>query len=330
MRRICNAVRLDRALSDLKSADVHGVVIGVYRKCFNVLIGSGPIVSVFVNTGYAMPMSIHTNLNEGGEPFFDCVFEGDDVWISGGVLTSGGFACILSDAILQEMHRCAVPGTDAAILENQQLLFASLLKKHGKRRGEGKNLERWIKFLFEGIAPPPSEKILCSLAYLFEAIRSGEEQAVIAGLERTVGAGIGLTPSADDVICGMCHALYLFGAGGEFLNLLRSYVKAFGRGRTTLVSTQQLELSADGVMSDPLFHLMQCIAQNVPEDTMRRALCKTVEYGSSSGTELCMGILAGCCLVSAEAAGQTMCFAAGKESGNYDGQKEFCGEKQIL
>ena len=320
MRRICNAVRLDRALSDLKSADVHGVVIGVYRKCFNVLIGSGTIVSVFVNTGYAMPMSIHTNLNEGGEPFFDCVFEGDDVWISGGVLTSGGFACILSDAILQEMHRCAVPGTDAAILENQQLLFASLLK----------NLERWIKFLFEGIAPPPSEKILCSLAYLFEAIRSGEEQAVIAGLERTVGAGIGLTPSADDVICGMCHALYLFGAGGEFLNLLRSYVKAFGRGRTTLVSTQQLELSADGVMSDPLFHLMQCIAQNVPEDTMRRALCKTVEYGSSSGTELCMGILAGCCLVSTEAAGQTMCFAAGKESGNYDGQKEFCGEKQIL
>ena len=83
-------------------------------------------------------------------------------------------------------------------------------------------------------------------------------------------------------------------------------------------------------MSDPLFHLMQCIAQNVPEDTMRRALCKTVEYGSSSGTELCMGILAGCCLVSTEAAGQTMCFAAGKESGNYDGQKEFCGEKQIL
>lgn len=330
MRRICNAVRLDRALSDLKSADVHGVVIGVYRKCFNVLIGSGTIVSVFVNTGYAMPMSIHTNLNEGGEPFFDCVFEGDDVWISGGVLTSDGFACILFDAILQEMHRCAVPGTDAAILENQQLLFASLLKKHGKRRGEGKNLERWIKFLFEGIAPPPSEKILCSLAYLFEAIRSGEKQAVIAGLERTVGAGIGLTPSADDVICGMCHALYLFGAGGEFLSLLRSYVKAFGRGRTTLVSTQQLELSADGAMSDPLFHLMQCIAQNVPEDTMRRALCKTVEYGSSSGTELCMGILAGCCLVSTEAAGQTMCFAAGKESGNYDGQKEFCGEKQIL
>ena len=306
------------------------MVIGVYRKCFNVLIGSGTIVSVFVNTGYAMPMSIHTNLNEGGEPFFDCVFEGDDVWISGGVLTSGGFAGILSDAILQEMHRCAVPGTDAAILEKQQLLFASLLKKHGKRRGEGKNLERWIKFLFEGIAPPPSEKILCSLAYLFEAIRSGEEQAVIAGLERTVGAGIGLTPSADDVICGMCHALYLFGAGGEFLSLLRSYVKAFGRGRTTFVSTQQLELSADGVMSDPLFHLMQCIAQNVPEDTMRRALCKTVEYGSSSGTELCMGILAGCCLVSTEAAGQTMCFAAGKESGNYDGQKEFCGEKQIL
>ena len=330
MRRICNAVRLDRALSDLKSADVHGVVIGVYRKCFNVLIGSGTIVSVFVNTGYAMPMSIHTNLNEGGEPFFDCVFEGDDVWISGGVLTSDGFACILFDAILQEMHRCAVPGTDAAILENQQLLFASLLKKHGKRRGQGKNLERWIKFLFEGIAPPPSEKILCSLAYLFEAIRSGEKQAVIAGLERTVGAGIGLTPSADDVICGMCHALYLFGAGGEFLSLLRSYVKAFGRGRTTLVSTQQLELSADGAMSDPLFHLMQCIAQNVPEDTMRRALCKTVEYGSSSGTELCMGILAGCCLVSTEAAGQTMCFAAGKESGNYDGQKEFCGEKQIL
>ena len=330
MRRICNAVRLDCALSDLKSADVHGVVIGVYRKCFNVLIGSGTIVSVFVNTGNTMPMSIHTNLNEGGEPFFDCVFEGDDVWISGGVLTSGGFACTLSDAILQEMHRCAVPGTDAAILEKQQLLFASLLKKHGKRRGEGKNLERWIKFLFEGIAPPPSEKILCSLAYLFEAFRSGEEQAVIAGLERTVGAGIGLTPSADDVICGMCHALYLFGAGGEFLSLLRSYVKAFGRGRTTLVSTQQLELSADGVMSDPLFHLMQCIAQNVPEDTMRRALCKTVEYGSSSGTELCMGILAGCCLVSTEAAGQTMCFAAGKESGNYDGQKEFCGEKQIL
>lgn len=51
MKRICKAVRLDRALSDFKSADVHGVVIGVYRKCFNVLVGSGTIVSVFVNTG---------------------------------------------------------------------------------------------------------------------------------------------------------------------------------------------------------------------------------------------------------------------------------------
>ena len=330
MRRICNAVRLDRALSDIKSADVHGVVIGVYRKCFNVLIGSGTIVSVFVNTGYTMPMSIHTNLNEGGEPFFDCVFEGDDVWISGGVLTSGGFACILSDAILQELHRCAVPETDAAILKKQQLLFASLLRKHGKRRGEGKNLERWIRFLFEEIAPPPSEKILCSLAYLFEAISTGDKQAIIAGLERTVGAGIGLTPSADDVICGMCHALHMFGAGGEFLSLLQRYIKVYGHDRTTLVSAQQLELSADGVMSDPVFHLMQCISQNAPEDRMRRALCKTVEYGSSSGTELCMGILAGCHLVSAEAAGQTVCFAAGKESGDYDGQKEFCREKQVL
>lgn len=292
---------MDLALSGWLHDDVYGQVMGVYEKCFNILTNDGLIVGVFGDTPSLMPLSILTDISDKNSFFHRHIQDGDNVYITGGILSVPGaqFTCLLSNSERQEMHRCAAGAVDRNVLQKQTMLLARLLLTYGKANGEGKNIDVWEDILFKGKNPGNTFRILFPLATLIQAIRLGDEESIYLSFNRTIGAGIGLTPSADDIICGISYALYMFDSrkiSATFLSTLRNYVRKCGRDRTTLVSAQQLELSSQGIMSDPVYELLCAIAQNAPEELLRQTLCRTLDYGSSSGTELCMGILAGCCI----------------------------------
>lgn len=297
---IHRAKMIDSVLAPWKRENAHGRVMGVYRKCFNILTDEGRIVGVFTDIDGLMPLGIITDTDPKQEFSRSSIQSGDEVFVSGGILSvpCGGFECVLTDAVTRELRRCIASGTEKKTLEEQSRVFSRLLGEYGRKNGEGAHFDQWRDFLFRGVEPPRSLKILSALAELYSAAASGDPGKTELCFNKTVGAGIGLTPSADDVICGMADAMYTFGGkkGEIFLSALSEYVKKQGRERTTLISAQQLEQSAEGVMSDTVFALLCAVARNAPEELLKRELCRALDHGSSSGTELCMGILAGCCL----------------------------------
>lgn len=121
------------------------------------------------------------------------------------------------------------------------------------------------------------------------------EEDSIADLSKgIIGYGIGLTPSADDFICGlMVSKIYL----SHYLhrridNSLRSnslIIKDID-GRTTRVSEEMLKFSAKGYVNEDIRSLIISLISNTSIEEFKLSLKKVANFGFSSGTDIISGI----------------------------------------
>ncbi len=282
-------VSCDRDLLFLRRGSHRGTVLGVYRKCFHIQLEDGRILTVFGNIQEKMPLSITTDALPG-TPFDAVPVEpGMDVFFEEGILAipRAEFWCRLGGKTLS-FDRKPLPVPKAvSSLENALLA-------HGKRNGAGGDLEDWLAWLRRGCSLPEGAMILRRVADVLEALDKNTA-ALENALLRSIGLGIGLTPSADDMICGIAAAARLYWPEPErerFLKVLEDFCENQGLERTTAISCQQLLLAARGKLSDPVYRLAEGLSYGAEAEIKDLAL-RVMDYGSSSGTELCMGFLAG-------------------------------------
>ncbi len=156
------------------------------------------------------------------------------------------------------------------------------------------------------IFPPGASEVtyarqsLCELAFpalalLVKAILVEDIKLADDSLSRLIGLGIGLTPSADDIITGMMGSL-LFAQGqsgrSKFFHDLAGAIERIATERTTFVSRKALEHAAKGELHQNLSLLVNAILTG---DRVRLGAYarKVIAMGSSSGTELVIGIILG-------------------------------------
>lgn len=134
----------------------------------------------------------------------------------------------------------------------------------------------------KGIAANPfCAKAYGPLARLRDGLAHNDVEAVPAEVKRLLGLGIGLTPSADDVLCGMIYTLLhgarkLTAADVEFVNAVRRYAPE----RTNLISAAILKAVADGGRFEMMDNVLRGLT-GAGEDGAQRLLT----IGSSSGSE---------------------------------------------
>lgn len=282
------AKRCDEALADLRSLSVAGKVQGVYNRCFHLLLEDSRLITVFGDIADIMPMSVCTD-GKAEAPFDNVPLEpGQQAVISCGILAipQAGFLCTLQMQSVSLLRGRLPP--PVRLQELRETLLAQ-----GKPRGAGQWLPQWVEYLDWGSPLPEDAVILHRFTRLLSAVEQDAE-GIREALSKLVGLGIGLTPSADDMICGLCAAICLWWPekkGRIFLDTLTDYCCEYGKLRTTFVSCQQLERTAKGFLSDPVYELGRTISGQGGD--LNLALENVTEYGSSSGTELCMGLLAG-------------------------------------
>lgn len=139
----------------------------------------------------------------------------------------------------------------------------------------------------KGIAANP----FCAKAYgplvrLRDGLACNDAEAVPAEVKSLLGLGIGLTPSADDVLCGMTYTLLhgarkLTAADVEFVNAVKRYAPE----RTNLISAAILKAVADGGRFEMMDNVLRGLT-GAGEDGTQRLLT----IGSSSGSEMLLGI----------------------------------------
>lgn len=134
---------------------------------------------------------------------------------------------------------------------------------------------------------------LLRLRALTEGLQTGDDAAAADAVCALLGLGNGLTPSADDVLCGMLYVLLRSAASRE--ERVQSLARVVCREapmRTNAVSAACLTAIATGAEYERMHDVLRWLSGQ-GENCVYRLL----EVGSSSGSDMLMGMLAACRLL---------------------------------
>jgi hypothetical protein len=143
---------------------------------------------------------------------------------------------------------------------------------------------------------PLDDDLAARVAALETAVAGRDDAAMLAAARDLVGFGTGLTPSGDDVLCGLLAAGRAFApALGDddldaALHRLGGALHPDAAGRTTALSAALLWHAARAEPARPADHLLRALAGRTPLAPAARAL---LAVGHSSGRDLAVGIALG-------------------------------------
>ncbi|MFC5402660.1 DUF2877 domain-containing protein [Cohnella soli] len=129
-------------------------------------------------------------------------------------------------------------------------------------------------------------------SHLLAELAAGRWRDAIPSALGLVGLGPGLTPSGDDYLTGLFTAFNLpnspLWSGRPFC----SEVVAGASELTNPISFITMKKAADGQVRESIIRFVQAAVEGIPEETTER-LAEVLRIGSSSGTEIALGLIHG-------------------------------------
>jgi hypothetical protein len=142
-------------------------------------------------------------------------------------------------------------------------------------------------------APAPPEQLAAGLA----SLAAGDAELAVRQL---IGAGPGLTPAGDDVLCGALAALAAWAPDSVARRRLAEAVAA-AAGRTTRISAALLQSAVAGCAVPELTRYLTALSPPTPPGTdspsgaacpgVEEALREVTAVGASSGAAMALGVL---------------------------------------
>jgi hypothetical protein len=137
--------------------------------------------------------------------------------------------------------------------------------------------------------------LLATLEHGLEAVRAyiggraGPGDLAAAVEAQIAGRGPGLTPSGDDLLVGIMHALTVWPALADRHRAadLRTLLRDAGAPRTTRISRAYLEAAADGMATEPWHELVGSLAADVGR--IGQAVAALLRVGETSGADALTG-----------------------------------------
>lgn len=121
-------------------------------------------------------------------------------------------------------------------------------------------------------------------------------KGVTVAAENIVGLGVGLTPSADDVLSGLMVALVLGVknglATGSFYPRAARAIADTSVGRSATLSQEYLEQASLGRSNEKVTRLIECICTGTPSE-VEGSTTDLIEMGHASGTDTTVGVILG-------------------------------------
>ncbi len=247
---------------------MHGsvTVCGIYDKCFNVKNQKNELITVFINTDFISTRAIITDYAQSINKL--AIKNGENGEFKANKLIFEKLTIDLSSYKTIKTKRSSVKTEQKPYIDE----FTDYINQYGKnsvlRDKENIVYKKFINgLIFLNI---DNEKLFDSL----------------------LGLGAGLTPSCDDFISGLTALFYLTNKNADFNKQLKTYINAKGWEKTTFVSSNLLLDVAVGYINLAIYNLIYSLFND--KTKLKENTIKMINYGSSSGTEVCLGILAGC------------------------------------
>lgn len=131
---------------------------------------------------------------------------------------------------------------------------------------------------------------------LFAALRQRDAEAAAEAAYSIAGCGIGLTPSADDFLCGVMASVLASaitcGEQNKWLPITAAMAER-AAPRTNLISAAFLRQAACGQLSSDVLTLIRTLYSSVLSLRLPSAAMNVIAFGETSGTDILTGIYFG-------------------------------------
>ncbi len=285
-----SARAVDNSALRLIKACRQGRIHSVFHRCCNISVDKFGLLTLADESFPRMPGLVHVN-----DIDFKTFTVGTDVLFENSRLFFPEND-LLIDCAHADQYTCQRQKFNVSLRVVPEYLSEAwnTVCKYGCHVGlvEIKQAVRAYDFSFDGNAGI-GRLGLSALGVLCNGIILENTEEIRHGVNGLLGLGPGLTPSGDDIIGGMTAAFYL--CGPENLSgILADIVEdALSRGgRTTQVSECSLCHTLRGEISDAVYSATKSIC-TYNKFQVVNSFKKVIEYGSTSGTEIAMGICLG-------------------------------------
>ncbi|HZW58425.1 MAG TPA: DUF2877 domain-containing protein [Nitrososphaerales archaeon] len=273
-----------------------GTVHSVFDKAFNILSAHEVLVGVVTSSV--------------GEGPFNVVLPTDSSLKELGVRR--GEKCIITEDSFKIGSSLSIRTLGSRIYSSEHN-FTSRLLQPSEIRSNVKTMEEIVRSRgrFEGLGPligAPKHgsgtsidlfrrQTLSKVADLLRAIEEKEINGVEESAGALVGIGYGLTPAADDLLCGIMLSSYLLtenlGGDLETVRRMNQIIASRSEERTTVLSSQHLKQAALGNGNEFSVGTVRDLATSHNNTDIESSAAKLLAVGSTSGTDNAIGIILG-------------------------------------
>lgn len=184
---------------------------------------------------------------------------------------------------------------DAVILTNNRKLLANRMNETKWETGLAQTADdqkRIMDYLSES-SQKWNHPIINKMAELISLTRDEKQIISEAVFNYWIGRGIGLTPSGDDVLTGMCAALSVLGGLTTcFQEQLKTYLLEKGLKRTTPIGYEYLYYAVEKHYHTHLLEMCMALIKRQKTDLLT-ALEAMKKIGHTSGADTMIGVLLG-------------------------------------
>jgi hypothetical protein len=289
MKREWGAVAASTDILQILEKHPMGTVHSVFSSSFNLVFGGKLIHVGGVEMGLA-PFGIGLKQREAVRLTQLVQREQQVSWdlLRGTLRFAGGMLLHVKQARVTN-HDLAGREVNFSILEDNFRFLCKLLLHEDWKTGFD-NQKAIIDYLTDsyGAGEVP---ILNEISKLEQLIRSGEVLEGKSVFDYWIGRGLGLTPSGDDCLTGVCAILSMIeGPKASFSEKLQSYLRDYGRKRTTDVAFEYLYYATEGKFHISL--LAMCAVLDQPRGhAFMNALEEMKNIGHTSGVDTLLGML---------------------------------------
>lgn len=274
----------------------NGTVHSVFNNSFNLIFGEKMIHIGSVENGIA-PFGIgleHMNaqlltrkININQPVKWD---------IDNKQLIIGNKHSISLNQVIQTNHRLSEQLFYASCIRRNLQWITTKLRDKSWQTGLAQSVEEKeliIDYLLTKKNINPNQSLFHRLHELESAVTNGRGDDVKNVFDYWIGRGIGLTPSGDDLLTGMCASLsILHGTSNKFHSLLKDYIMQYGLQRTTQVGYEYLCYAAQHEYHSHLVQMCSAILTKQQSD-LTNVLEEMRGIGHTSGTDTLIGVLLG-------------------------------------
>lgn len=263
----------------------NGFIHSIFDKAVNIKCRkTGDLYTLACNRLDNGPNSLMININIFSDSHFELT---DNVFTNkNSLFIEDKMAISLNDINRWE---CLLPSypIDETRLRKNLILLKSQIEEFGKCGGMKRNLHAKNPFEIEmaNMLKERAHSLLCSLV-------NNNVADALCHANGLIGLGPGLTPSGDDFLTGLMSTFHLPNCPCLSFQSFSEKVVTSAQSLTNDISYMTLKMASVGKVRESIVTLLH-LALTGEEEHLISALHEVLKIGSSSGTDIALGLVSG-------------------------------------